>query len=186
MDLVLGAHSLYVRVTEQRVGVNGRPLTQSAHMSKLSTWFMPILSGRSFVANSGFDTAVGWDDHPHLLENGYYNSMLSSDRFVQVLNPAVPPNFPNQFFWKAVNSGDHFMFNADFALAFDMTNFTSSTVPGGVSCELNNPSNMCPSSSLLPQAQLYAGNNGRFVRDFRAVFLKMISTGCGNGVCTAI
>jgi hypothetical protein len=188
MDLVLGAHSLYVRVSEQRVGVNGRPLTQSVHLSKLSTWFMPILSGRSFAANSGFDNAVGWDNHPQFLENGYYNSMLSSDRFVQVLKPAVPPDFPAQVFWEArPEDGGHFMFNADMALAFDMTDFTSSTVPGGVSCDLKaDSSNVCPSSSLLPQAQLYADNNGRFVRDFRAVFLKMISTGCGNGVCTAI
>jgi hypothetical protein len=155
-----------------------------------SALYTCIRSGRSFVSNSGFDGVVGWDDHPQLLENGYYNSMLSFERFVPTLNPAVPPNFPDQFFWEAPpDNGGHFMFNADLALAFDMANFTSNAVLGQVSCKLVvvNPGDVpCPTSSMLPHAQFYAANNARFVRDFRAVFLKMISSGCGNGVCTAI
>jgi hypothetical protein len=80
-----------------------------------------------------------------------------------------------------------FMLQADMALAFDMEGYLNPS-NGDVNCTLVQRENqtMCPASPLLARAELYRDNNLLWVQSFEAAFVKMINTGCGNGVCKAV
>lgn len=148
--------------------------------------------GRASSENSGFDGPGGWGPGRDQLNNNYYTQLLrngrvSDDFALELQNNANNPPFPNQFLWREVGRrGGTFMFNADMALAVDMQGYAN-PVNGAVTCSLTAGSpTACPDSRLLPTAVQYASNNGLWVRDFRDALVKMVETGCGNGICDTI
>jgi hypothetical protein len=80
-----------------------------------------------------------------------------------------------------------FMLQADMALAFDMEGYLNPS-NGDVNCTLVQRENqtICPASPLRARAEMYRDNNLLWVQSFEAAFVKMINTGCGNGVCSAV
>jgi hypothetical protein len=149
-------------------------------------------SGKAASKNSGFGGDGGWDANPDVLNNGYYNELIDISQFGLDFeeNTAFPP-FPNQFYWEEeVPEGapdGTFMLHADMALAFDMEGFLDSET-GNVACTLVQTEGrpVCPVSPLLPQAVEYANDNDQWVADFKAAYLKMVSTGCGDGACDPV
>lgn len=185
---LMGAHSLYVVphiVPIPCAAVCKLALTSLSSRQILG--FGCITSGFADSANSGFSGGVGWDNIPDRLENEYYKELLSFDQLNLHFddNTAFPP-FPNQFYWVDGQSGI-FMLHADMALAFDMQGYLNPT-NGAVNCTLVPVAGQkqCPPSPLRGRAKLYAHQNARWVKDFEAVLVKMVNTGCGNGVCKPI
>jgi hypothetical protein len=125
-----------------------------------------------------------------VLDNNYYQQLLNFDQWTLIFeeNPAPSP-FPNQFYWEEEIAEDSgiFMLHADMALAFDMVNHLEPS-NGAVNCTLvpTAGQDVCPASPLRAQAELYRIDNDLWLQAFKAAFLKMVNTGCGNGVCKAV
>jgi hypothetical protein len=131
----------------------------------------------------------GWDNDQNVLDNNYYHQLLNFPQWTLILedNPAPSP-FPNQFYWEVEVDGNLdsgvFMLHADMALAFDMVHHLEPS-NGAVNCTLvpTTGQDVCPTSPLRAQAELYRNDNDLWVQAFESAFLKMINIGCGNGVC---
>lgn len=152
-----------------------------------------LVRGVANSENSGFDGPGGWGPGQDQLNNNYYtelldNGQVSANFELEFQDNTEFPPFPNQFFWQENDRGNTFMFNADMALAVDMAGFLD-PVTGNVNCTLRPVTTgkpTCPASSLLGIAQEYAQGNAVWVRDYRDAFVKMINTGCGNGICITV
>jgi hypothetical protein len=147
-----------------------------------------VFSGGATSANSGFTGEQGWDNDPDLLTNSYYKELLKFDQFSLTLeeNAQFPP-FPDQWYWEEEETpgvSGVFMLQADMALAFDMEGYLN-PANGNVNCTIVplEGQTLCPMSPLRARAEFYRDNNLLWVQAFEAAFIKMINTGCGNGVC---
>jgi Peroxidase len=179
---ILGSHSLYVF------------LAARACLYPFVTWnsrpFIRLPRGRAVSQNSGFTGEQGWDKQPDLLTNDYYKQLLTTKQWTLILEDNAPSSpFPDQFYWEEEIGGDSgiFMLHADMSLAFDMEGHMN-PVNGNVTCRLEKTKGfaVCPTSALRSQAELYRKSNDLWVRDFEAAFVKMVNTGCGNGVCQSL
>jgi hypothetical protein len=143
--------------------------------------------------NSGFNGPGGWGPGRNQLNNNYYTELLDNGRVnvdfaLELQDNSNNPPFPNQFMWKLNGRrGGTFMFHADMALAIDMQGHLVDTTSGAINCTLvSGTATTCPPSPLLSIAVEYANNNNVWVNDFHDAFVKMVHSGCGNGVCQAV
>jgi hypothetical protein len=157
----------------------------------LSFFLLTTFSGGATSANSGFTGEQGWDHDPDLLDNDYYKQLLNFKQYTLIMedNKHFPP-FPDQFYWEeevVPGVSGVFMLQADMALAFDMEGYLN-PANGDVNCTLvpTDGQTVCPASPLRARAELYRDNNLLWVEAFEAAFIKMINTGCGNSVCSAV
>ena len=168
--------------------------------------------GRMHRHNSGFDGT--WDLSAGSLDGGYWLELIGDppDYFLESINNNDLPDIPDRKQWRAIINHDGetdtatvaaeqktiAMLNVDIALVKNVLDMDETT--GDVGCgEVNNQNlNDCSDETpFWPFANVYNGNNSKFLTDFREVLNHLIDHGyndlkplgrktvCPNGrVCT--
>lgn len=132
--------------------------------------------GRAHTVASGYSSLpwVSFSDGPHVLDNKFYQNLLN------IAWTQQPTPDGQKYEWLD-NAGDLLMLNADMCLVQDIDDYLETN--GQVICPVTNG---CPDSEVKTIVQEFASDNGKWLREFAAVWIKMIKLGYSDNELTAV